>query len=128
MIVTAPTPLGMLDLDQPGVSFNGVGPGRIEFDTAGSNAVLLARNIHDTSGESHVLALPVTLNRTTEMTNDGTGPLVLSGAISGTGGVEKNGAGEVVFTSVSNSFLGGINVNAGAGDQRRTPGKQRHGR
>jgi autotransporter-associated beta strand protein len=114
VLVTQPITLGMLDIDQPGANFQAVGNNPFIFNTVGPNAVLLAENLHDPSTIGHTINVPIQLQRTTEFENDAAGSLILSNSISGTGGIEKNGLGEVVLSSTTNSLTGPVNINAGA--------------
>jgi autotransporter-associated beta strand protein len=114
ILVSQPTTLGMLDIDQPGVTLQGVATGAFIFDTQGPNAVMLARNLHDFTEAAHTIAVPVVLNKTLEMTNDATGALVVSSPISGAGGIIKSGLGDVTISNTANSFAGNVIVNQGA--------------
>ncbi len=83
------------------------GTNTLRFDVAAGNAAL---NVSGTA--SHSISRPLVLNDTLVINQGSSGILTLSGARSGTGGLIKNGTGQVTLSGVG-SFTGPTQINEG---------------
>lgn len=59
------------------------------------------------------VTVPLVLASNLEFGGSGSGQVTLSGVISGSGSLTKNGAGELKITSLSNTYAGGTVINGG---------------
>ncbi len=95
----------------------GAATGAVTLDD--TNAIALTANgptlpsIHQNSTATVTIKSPVSLAGDTTFGGSGTGQVVLSGVISGAGGITKNGAGLLVINNASNTNSGGIIINNG---------------
>ena len=104
-----PVTLGTLSLDG-GFNYTISGTGAVNtlrFDAAAGNAAL---NVTGTA--AHTISRPIVLTDTLVINQGSTGALTLSGALSGAGGLIKNGAGQVTLSGAG-SFTGQTQVNNG---------------
>ena len=82
----------------------------------GSGALTVAANpagtTLDNTAAATILANPIVLNPSANLTVAGTNPLTLAGTISGDGALTKNGASTLILTA-DNSYAGGTTINTG---------------
>jgi autotransporter-associated beta strand protein len=105
-----PVTVGMLVFDNPSVSYTLAGLGTLTTQNTGSPAIIVA------SG-SHTVSVPVVLagaGDTIVAISRSGDSLVLNGAVSGTRGLTKSGAGVLNLPNIGNSYLGGANVTDGS--------------
>lgn len=103
--------LGFLGVGSP----NGVGSytiaangGALTFDNGAIPATLTQLS----SSKGDILACPITLNNDLFINNNSSNQLTISGAVSGSGALTQNGPGPVLLSG-SNSFAGGVNIARG---------------
>lgn len=118
-IDTASRTVGTMNIGDPGVTYwvITITGGSLIFDNSGSAATLTKSATTNTSMD--IISSPVSL--VSNLTMDSTAPgdtaqanssLQITGAISGPGGITKNGTGAIWLT-VANSYAGGTVLNAG---------------
>ena len=85
----------------------------------GSNGLALANNgatlptINQNSAGTVLITTPIILAADTTYGGTGSGQMTLIGAISGVGGLTKNGSGTLVIGHAANTYSGNTTVNAG---------------
>jgi fibronectin-binding autotransporter adhesin len=98
------------------VTVNATGGGTLTFDNGASAATLTKSAANNSIID--VISAPVILNSNLIVTNSSLGDangnsLAITGAITGTGGITKNGVGGFQLSSNSNTFSGGFTLNDG---------------
>jgi Ca2+-binding RTX toxin-like protein len=88
------------------------------YTLAGNGVALGAAGLSDTSATgANTVSMPVAISNASTVVSDTAGDasnaLTLSGVVSGTGGVSKQGAGSVIFTG-ANTYSGGTTLSAGS--------------
>ena len=113
-IITAPRTVSLnVPVTLGNLTFGGnfrytiAGTNTLTFDAAAGNAAL---NVSGTA--AHAISRPIVLNDTLVINQGSSGVLTLSGARSGTGGLIKNGTGQVTLTTAS-TFSGQTRINEG---------------
>src|SRR5258706_4177718 len=107
--IDQPVTLGTLDVDgNTPHAFNATGNGSLTFATSQNNAVI---NMRPTAGASAINA-PVTINNPLDIITEGKNSLLMSAPISGTGNINKLGAGKLILTG-ANTFTGITTAQAG---------------
>ncbi len=104
-----PVTLGTLNFsDNNNYTIAGAGVNNLTFDVSVGNATL---NV--TSTGANTISRPIVLNDTLVINQGSTGNLTLSGAISGAGGLIKNGTGTLVRSGAAATYTGPTLINAG---------------
>ncbi len=107
--IDQPVMLGTLDVDgNTPHAFNASGNGSLTFATSQNNAVI---NMRPIAGASAINA-PVALNTNLDIITEGKSSLLMSAPISGTGNINKLGAGKLILTG-ANTFTGITTAQAG---------------
>ncbi|MCW1884299.1 autotransporter-associated beta strand repeat-containing protein [Luteolibacter flavescens] len=115
--------VGALTFGDPGsaywtVTINGTGGGSLIFDNLGSPATITKAAANNNVLDQ--ITAPVVLNSSLvidtaavgDVANQGGNSIQVTGVVSGSGGVTKNGTGAIYFT-VANTYTGGTTLNAG---------------
>ena len=101
------------------LNFASTGVSTATVTVAGANAITMTSDgsnnpqINLGSNTTATIAPPIGLASDTSFGGSGTGTLTLSGLISGSGLLVKNGPSKVSITGLTNSYSGGTIVNAG---------------
>jgi len=115
--------IGSLSIDNSNAYTVGVGVvNNLTFDVSAGSAALTVTNVNGNG--AHTIASPLVLNDALILTQNSTGTLTISGAISGANNLTKSGTGAVTFSgnAVANTYSGTTTITSGTLRLAKTAG------
>ncbi len=105
-------PLGLIEFNSANAyTISGTESIAMQLEVAGNVAI----EVNNSNGDgAHTVSVPIVLNHPLVVSQNSTGALTLSGAITGAFAVTKQGTGNLIFSGTTSNGINGLTVNSGA--------------